>query len=43
MSEHDLPPEGAPVDPSGMGPEVKQSLMGATTWRRRQEDCSRRC
>ena len=30
MSERDqeLPPEGAPVDPSGLGPEVNQSLLG---------------
>ncbi len=28
MSEQEQPPAGAPLDPSGFGPEVKQSLLG---------------
>lgn len=28
MSEQEQPPAGAPVDPSGLGPEVRQSLFG---------------
>ena len=28
MSEQEQPPPGAPLDPSGFGPEMKQSLLG---------------
>jgi ABC-type uncharacterized transport system permease subunit len=28
VSDQDLPPAGAPVDPSGLGPEMRQSVLG---------------
>ena len=43
MSELDQPPPEAPEDPSGLGPEVRQSCSSATTSRRRREASSHRC